>query len=48
MKCPITTIQKLLGHSSISITMRYLEIDDYMLEKDYIEHYSYNALKKAD
>lgn len=39
--CPLTTIQKLLGHSDIKMTMVYLEIDDVMIEKDYFKFYPY-------
>lgn len=41
MGCPITTIQKLLGHQSITQTMIYLEIDNDMIDKDYREFYPY-------
>jgi site-specific recombinase XerD len=37
--CPITTIQKLLGHQSLSQTMIYLEVSNFVLEKDYKEFY---------
>lgn len=42
--CPLTTIQKLLGHSDIKMTMKYLEIDSAMIEKDYFKHYPYSDL----
>lgn len=42
--CPITTIQKLLGHSDIRMTMKYLEIDKAMIEKDYFIYYPYKDL----
>jgi integrase len=46
--CPLTTIQKLLGHSDIKMTMKYLEIDISMIEKDYFTFYPYkNIIKKA-
>lgn len=41
MGCPITTIQKLLGHTDIKMTMIYLEIDNQMLEKHYTDFYPY-------
>nr|WP_232034488.1 site-specific integrase [Acholeplasma hippikon] len=41
MGCPITTIQKLLGHSDIKMTMIYLEVDDFMVNKDFNEYYPY-------
>mgnify|MGYP000852375355 CR=1 FL=1 len=37
--CPITTIQKLLGHQSLAQTMIYLEVSNFVLEKDYKEFY---------
>lgn len=40
--CPVTSIQKLLGHIDIKMTMIYLEIDNTMLEKHYTEYYPYN------
>lgn len=48
MGCPITTIQKLLGHTDIRTTMIYLEIDDVMLQNDYLEYYSYHKIKKVE
>lgn len=42
--CPLTTIQKLLGHSDIRMTMKYLEIDRAMIENDYFVHYPYKDL----
>lgn len=39
--CPLTTIQKLLGHTDIRMTMKYLEVDAAMLEKDYFDFYPY-------
>lgn len=41
MGCPLTTIQKLLGHRSITQTMIYLEVDNEMIDKDYREFYPY-------
>jgi site-specific recombinase XerD len=41
MGCPLTTIQKLLGHKSITQTMIYLEIDNEMIDKDYRAFYPY-------
>lgn len=43
--CNITTIQKLLGHGDIKMTMKYLEVDKYMIEEDYYRHYPYRDLK---
>lgn len=43
--CPITTIQKLLGHTNIRMTMKYLEIDAAMIEKDYFTFYPYKDFK---
>ena len=37
--CPITTIQKILGHQSLAQTMTYLDISKYVLKKDYDEYY---------
>lgn len=42
--CPLTTIQKLLGHGDIKMTMKYLEIDRDMLEEDYSIYYPFNDL----
>ncbi len=39
--CPVTTIQKLLGHSDIRMTMIYLDIDQEIIEKDYRLFYPY-------
>lgn len=39
--CPLTTIQRLLGHSDIRTTMIYLDIDIAMLNADYTNHYPY-------
>lgn len=33
--CPVTTIMKLLGHTTIEMTMVYLEINDDKISKDY-------------
>ena len=44
--CPLTTIQKLLGHSDIKMTMKYLEIDQAMIEKDYFNYYPYQDVTK--
>lgn len=33
--CPVTTIMKLLGHTTIEMTMIYLEINDDKIAKDY-------------
>lgn len=41
MGCPLTTIQKLLGHRSITQTMIYLEIDNEMIDNDYRNYYPY-------
>ena len=46
MGCPITTIQKLLGHTDIKMTMIYLEIDNTMLEMHYNEYYPYKKAPK--
>lgn len=43
--CPLTTIQKLLGHSDIKMTMTYLEIDSAMIENDYFLYYPYTEYK---
>lgn len=37
--CPLTTIQKLLGHQSITQTMIYLEVTNLVVEKDYKKYY---------
>lgn len=37
--CPVTTIMKLLGHTTIEMTMIYLEINDDKIAKDYIRYY---------
>lgn len=42
--CPLTTIQKLLGHLDIKMTMKYLEIDLSMIEKDYFKYYPYKSI----
>lgn len=42
--CPLTTIQKLLGHTDIKMTMKYLEIDQAMIEKDYFKYYPYENI----
>ena len=39
--CTVTTIQKLLGHIDIKMTMIYLEIDNTMLEDHYNKFYPY-------
>ena len=39
--CPVTTIQKLLGHTDIKMTMIYLDIDNTMIENDYFNFYPY-------
>lgn len=41
MGCPLTTIQKLLGHQSITQTMIYLEIDNEMIDTDYRKYYPF-------
>jgi site-specific recombinase XerD len=41
MGCPLTTIQKLLGHSSITQTMIYLEVDNEMIDSDYRKYYPF-------
>lgn len=41
MGCPLTTIQKLLGHRTITQTMIYLEIDNEMIDNDYRTYYPY-------
>lgn len=41
MGCPLTTIQKLLGHRSITQTMVYLEVDNEMIDKDYRKFYPF-------
>ena len=43
MGCPLTTIQKLLGHRSITQTMIYLEIDNEMIHRDYNNFYPYGS-----
>lgn len=40
--CPLTTISKLLGHKDIRQTMKYLQIDQVMLERDYNHFYPYS------
>lgn len=42
--CSLTTIQKLLGHGDIKMTMKYLEIDRAMIETDYFKYYPYKDL----
>jgi site-specific recombinase XerD len=37
--CSIRAIQKLLGHSNIETTMKYLQVTDKFLEKNYREHF---------
>lgn len=37
--CPISTIQKILGHQSLAQTMIYLDINKYVLKKDYDKYY---------
>lgn len=37
--CSLRSIQKLLGHSNIETTMRYLQVTDKFLEKSYREHF---------
>jgi len=37
--CPVTTIMKLLGHTTIEMTMIYLEINDDKIAKDYMRYY---------
>lgn len=37
--CPVTTIMKLLGHTTIEMTMIYLEINDDKIAKDYLRYY---------
>lgn len=41
MGCPLTTIQKLLGHRSITQTMIYLEVDNDMIDNDYRTFYPF-------
>lgn len=42
MGCPLPTIQRLLGHSDIKMTMIYLDIDMFLINKDYSIYYPYN------
>lgn len=37
--CPVTTIMKLLGHTTIEMTMIYLEVNDDKIAKDYMRYY---------
>lgn len=37
--CSLRSIQKLLGHSNIETTMKYLQVTDKFLEKSYREHF---------
>lgn len=37
--CSIRAIQKLLGHSNIETTMKYLQVTDKFLEKNYRDHF---------
>lgn len=37
--CSLRSIQKLLGHTNIETTMRYLQVTDKFLEKSYREHF---------
>lgn len=39
--CPLTSIQKYLGHNDIKMTMIYLDIDIQMLDSDYNNYYPY-------
>lgn len=39
--CPLTSIQKYLGHNDIKMTMVYLDIDIQMLDSDYNNYYPY-------
>jgi len=39
--CPVTTIMKLLGHTTIEMTMVYLEINDDKISKDYKKYVPY-------
>lgn len=41
MGCPIPTIQRLLGHSDIKMTMIYLDVDTYTLNTHYKQYYPY-------
>ena len=42
MGCPLPTIQRLLGHSDIKMTMIYLDIDMFLINQDYSLYYPYN------
>lgn len=37
--CSLRAIQKLLGHANIETTMRYLQVTDRFLEKNYRDHF---------
>ena len=39
--CPITSIQKILGHSDIKTTMVYLEVDNEVVTNDYDKFYPF-------
>lgn len=46
--CGLRSIQKLLGHSKIETTMRYLGITDKFLEKDYVTNFGGSVLVGID
>lgn len=41
MGCPIPTIQRLLGHSDIKMTMIYLDVDTFTLNTHYKQYYPF-------
>lgn len=43
--CSIRAIQKLLGHSNIETTMKYLQVTDKFLEKNYRDHFGGSVFK---
>lgn len=44
----VRSIQKLLGHSKLETTMKYLGISDKYLKEDYVAHFGGSVLKNVD